>query len=162
MKKADRDLGMDRPITRRDFLNGVSLTVGGALLSPAQFEALAQPPAAPARAPNDYPPAKTGLRGSHPGSFEVAHGLRNGNPWGAGEDTGEVYDLVVVGGGMAGLSAAFYFKKAVGRDAKVLILDNHDDFGGHTRRNEFTVGGRTMIGYGGTQSIEGPNTYTAE
>ncbi len=160
MTKSDRDLGMDRTITRRDFLNGVSLTVGGALLSPVQVEALA--PAVSTQASEDYPPAKTGLRGSHPGSFEVAHGLRNGNPWGAGEDTREVYDLVVVGGGMAGLSAAFYFKKAVGRNAKVLILDNHDDFGGHARRNEFTVGGRTMIGYGGTQSIEGPNTYTVE
>src|SRR5262245_47592649 len=164
--KTDRDLGMDRPITRRDFLNGVSLTVGGALVSPAQRDPLGetQPAATPQRAaPSDYyPPAKTGLRGSHPGSFEVAHGLRNGNRWGAGEDTGEVYDLVVVGGGMAGLSAAYYFKKAVGRDANVLILDNHDDFGGHAKRNEFTVGGRRMIGYGGTQSIEAPNTYTSE
>ena len=119
MAKTDRELGMDRPITRRDFLNGVSLTVGGALVSPARFDALTragQQPAAPSAASDYYPPAKTGLRGSHPGSFEVAHGLRNGNKWGPGEDTGEVYDLVVVGGGMAGLSAAYYFKKAVGRE----------------------------------------------
>jgi spermidine dehydrogenase len=165
MAKTDRELGMDRPITRRDFLNGVSLTVGGALVSPDGFDALTrarQQPASAAAATDYYPPAKTGLRGSHPGSFEVAHGLRNGNTWGAGEDTGEVYDLVVVGGGMAGLSAAYYFKKAVGRDAKVLILDNHDDFGGHAKRNEFTVGNRTLLGHGGTQSIEAPNTYTVE
>jgi spermidine dehydrogenase len=165
MKKADRDIGMDRPITRRDFLNGVTLTVGGALVPPAQFDPLAQtsqPAADPVAGTDSYPPAKTGLRGSHPGSFEVAHGLRGGNRWGAGENTSETYDLVVVGGGMAGLSAAYYFKKAVGRGAKVLILDNHDDFGGHAKRNEFTVGGRTMIGYGGTQSIEAPNTYTVE
>jgi len=158
MAKTDRELGMDRPITRRDFLNGVSLTVGGALVSPARFDALTRAQQQPAAATDYYPPVKTGLRGSHPGSFEVAHGLRNGNTWGAGEDTGESYDLVIVGGGMAGLSAAYYFKKSVGREAKVLILDNHDDFGGHAKRNEFTVGERRIIGYGGSQSLQSPNS----
>jgi spermidine dehydrogenase len=43
----------------------------------------------------------------------------------------------------------------------VLVLDNHDDFGGHAKRNEFTHDGRTYIGYGGTQSIDSPQPYSA-
>ena len=102
------------------------------------------------------------MRGSHPGSFEVAHSLRDARTWAAAEDTRERYDLVVVGGGMSGLAAAYFFRKAVGPDATILILDNHDDFGGHAKRNEFRHGNRTIIGHGGTQSIEAPNTYTLE
>ncbi len=63
---------------------------------------------------------------------------------------------------MSGLAAAYFFRKAVGPDARILILDNHDDFGGHAKRNEFRHGNRTIIGHGGTQSIEAPNTYTLE
>src|SRR5678816_4666637 len=87
-----------------------------------------------------YPPALTGLRGSHPGSFETAHTLRDGDFWqkaGQPVEIAEKYDLVVVGGGISGLSAAHYFRKAAGEKARVLILDNHDDFGGHAKRNEF-------------------------
>ena len=163
MKRSDRDLGMDRAITRRDFLNGMSVTIGGALAAPlagADAGELQQP--AVAQGPDDYPPARTGMRGSHPGSFEVAHSLRDAKTWAAAEDTRERYDLVVVGGGMSGLASAYFFRKAVGPDAKILILDNHDDFGGHAKRNEFRHGNRTLIAHGGTQSIEAPNTYTLE
>ena len=83
------------------------------------------------------------MRGSHPGSFEVAHSLRDGTFWdtaGKPEDTGETYDLIIVGGGISGLAAAHFFRKAPGRKARILILDNHDDFGGHAKRNEFRVG----------------------
>src|SRR5262249_25432372 len=76
-------------------------------------------------------------------------------------DTGEVYDLVVVGGGISGLSAAHFFRKAAGPKAKILILDNHDDFGGHAKRNEFHVDGKFRLGYGGTFSIESPRPYSA-
>src|SRR5262245_9948201 len=104
MSNSDRDLGMDRPITRRDFLNGVGVTVGSVLVDTALVEAFGDPQQAQsAPAATDYPPARSGMRGSHPGSFEVAHSLRTGNTWGAGTNTGEVYDLVVVGGGMSGL-----------------------------------------------------------
>jgi spermidine dehydrogenase len=75
--------------------------------------------------------------------------------------TDETYDLVVVGGGISGLSAAFFYQQRVGPDAKILVLDNHDDFGGHAKRNEFKVGGKTLIGYGGSQSIDGPANYSA-
>src|SRR4029450_3918987 len=106
-----------------------------------------------------YPPALTGLRGSHDVSFEVAHALGDGSFWtnaGQPSDTGESYDLVVVGAGISGLASAWYFRKAAGPSARILILENHDDFGGHARRNEFRVGGRTLIGYGGTFALHSP------
>jgi spermidine dehydrogenase len=149
-------------LARRDFLNSVALTVGGALASPLEAFGLSLDDLARGAAP--YPPALTGLRGSHDGSFEVAHALQGGTFWAtAGQpiDTGESYDLVVVGAGISGLAAAWYFRKAAGASARILILDNHDDFGGHARRNEFRVGGRTLIGYGGTFAIDSPAPYSA-
>ena len=154
---------MGRGITRRDFLNGVALTVGAAILPSYSFAAF-DVQADPEKSPDYYPPALTGLRGSHPGSFDTAHSLRDGTFWdqaGKPLDTGETYDLVVVGGGISGLSAAHFFRKAAGPKARVLILDNHDDFGGHAKRNEFRVGNRFLLGYGGTYSIESPEPYSA-
>jgi spermidine dehydrogenase len=149
-------------LARRDFLNGVALAVGGVLLSPRGALGLGLDESA--RSSRLYPPALTGLRGSHDGSFEVAHALRDGSFWpsaGQPTDTGERYDLVVVGAGISGLAAAWYFRKAAGPSARILILDNHDDFGGHARRNEFRVGGRVLIGYGGTFAIDSPAPYSA-
>ena len=162
-KKQDRELGMARKITRRDFLNGAALTAGATLLPSQLLAAMANGGDAKISA-EYYPPALTGLRGSHTGSFEVMHSLRDGAFWddaGKPSDTGEVYDLVVVGGGISGLSAAHYFRKIAGPKAKVLILENHDDFGGHAKRNEFRVGTRTMQSFGGTFSIESPAPYSA-
>src|SRR5882762_5443566 len=155
----DRDLGMHRPITRRDFLNGVAITAGATLL-PTNLLAEADPE----KSPTYYPPVLTGLRGSHTGAFETSHSLRDGTFWdtaGKPEDTGEDYDLIVVGGGISGLSSAYYFQRAAGGKAKILILENHDDFGGHAKRNEFTVGQRRMLGYGGTFAIQSPAPYSA-
>jgi spermidine dehydrogenase len=159
---SDRKLGLDRKITRRDFLNGMALTAGASLLPLQMFAAAGATD--PEKNPAYYPPSLTGMRGSHPGAFEVAHSLRDGNFWetaGAPADTRESYDLVIVGGGISGLSAAHYFRKAAGPQARVLILENHDDFGGHAKRNEFRLGGRTLLGYGGTYSIESPAPYSA-
>jgi spermidine dehydrogenase len=148
-------------LARRDFLNGVALAMGGALSSPLESLGLGLDDAK-----SDaglYPPALTGLRGSHDGSFEVAHALRDSAFWataGPPTDTGESYDLVVVGAGISGLAAAWYFRKAAGASARILLLDNHDDFGGHARRNEFRVRGRTLIGYGGTFAIDSPAPYS--
>jgi spermidine dehydrogenase len=156
----DKDLGMDRSITRRDFLNGVAVTAGASILPPHVAAAL-QHDIDLEKSSAYYPPALTGLRGSHVGAFEVAHSLRDGDFWkkaGKPADTGETFDLIVVGGGISGLSAAYFFRKA-NPNARVLILDNHDDFGGHAKRNEFTVGERKLIGYGGSFSIESPAPY---
>jgi spermidine dehydrogenase len=152
---------MGRGITRRDFLNGVALTVGAAILQSPLFGFDLQ--SDPETSANYYPPALTGLRGSHPGSFEIAHTLRDGSFWdqaGKPEDTGETYDLVVVGGGISGLSAAHFFRKTAGAKARVLVLDNHDDFGGHAKRNEFQAGNHRLLGFGGTFSIESPAPYS--
>jgi len=166
-KTPDRELGMQRKITRRDFLDGVALAIGGSILSANVPWLHAVEPGNkgfdPEKNPNHYPPALLGMRGNHPGSFEVAHRLRDGTFWesaGEPEDTGEKYDLVVVGGGISGLAAAYFYRQAAGSKARVLILDNHDDFGGHAKRNEFRVGGRLLLSNGGTQSIDNPSEYS--
>ena len=154
----DRDLGMHRDIARRDFVNGVGVAVTGSLIAPGWLSALDRWPYGGAQ--EYYPPARTGMRGSHPGSFEVAHQLRDGITWTDAVDTGESYDLVVVGAGLSGLSAAYFFLTSAGPGARVLVLDNHDDFGGHAKRNEFTYGGRTLLLNGGTSNLESVNHYS--
>ena len=162
MKRSDRELGMDRPISRRDFLNGVGAVAAGSLVGGGALGCAVDDPVSPSAATAPYPPLRSGLRGSHPGSFEVAHQLaREGRTeWDAiQEPDAEIYDLVVVGGGISGLSAA-HFYRTQRPDARILILDNHDDFGGHAKRNEFQLDGRTMIGYGGSQALEEPGEYS--
>ena len=158
MNANDRNLGMDRKITRRDFVNGVSATAAGALLLPKMGQAQEF---APEQSPNYYPPALTGMRGDHVGSFEAAHELRDRRTVDLSSvgHTNETYDLVVVGGGLSGLGAAYFFLKNAGRSARVLILDNHDDFGGHAKRNEFRHDGRLMAINGGTLNIENIGRY---
>jgi spermidine dehydrogenase len=153
----DRELGMDRQISRRDFVQGAA---AGGLALGMPSAALAQSGPGGGAAGETYPPAKTGMRGSHPGAFENAHALRDGTlDLGAARDTDQTYDLVVVGGGLSGLAAAHFFLKDVGKDARVLILENHDDFGGHAKRNEFRVDGRLVVINGGTLNIESPERY---
>ena len=158
---SDESLGLNRDIHRRDFLNGVGVGIGS-LLAP-NLAAAFQSEAVSEQSPDYYPPALTGMRGSHPGSFEVAHNLRDKKQadLSGAIKTGENYDLVVVGGGMSGLAAAHYFQKNMGGTAKVLILDNHDDFGGHAKRNEFHYNGRTLALNGGTLNIESYGFYNA-
>ncbi|HUJ72200.1 MAG TPA: NAD(P)/FAD-dependent oxidoreductase [Verrucomicrobiae bacterium] len=158
MDTNDRRLGMDRKITRRDFVNGVSAAAAGGTLFGKW--ALAQE-FAPERSPDYYPPALTGMRGDHPGSYEVAHHLRDTRTVDLSSvaHTNEIYDLVIVGGGISGLGAAYYFLANAGRSSRVLILDNHDDFGGHAKRNEFRHNGRLLAINGGTLNIEAPQRY---
>jgi spermidine dehydrogenase len=101
------------------------------------------------------------MRGSHEGSYEVAHELAwRGNKPERYEALNEHYDLIVVGAGMSGLAAARYYQQKMGDDARILILDNHDDFGGHAKRNEFHQDGRMMLSLGGAQNIEALNNYS--
>src|SRR3984893_996536 len=142
-QKKDLEMGMRRAITRRDFLNGVAIGVGGALGAETLLAAAALDEYAPEKYANNVPPALMGMRGNHDGTFTFAHRLRDGESWdadGAAAKTGEIYDLVVVGGGISGLAAAYFYRKSAGRHARILILDNHDDFGGHAKRNEFRAG----------------------
>jgi len=167
---------MGAKITRRDFLNGVALAAGTVVIPREMWAAAApdllaagvkygdlRPDLISQSARGYYPPAKTGLRGDHAGSFETMHEIRDSAFWDHAPkpvDTGEFYDLVVVGGGVSGLAAAHFFRKAAGDKARVLILENHDDFGGHAKRNEFRASGPMRIGFGGTYSIESPAPYS--
>jgi len=134
--------------------------MGGALLPPTFGAGFAA--AFAADEPSCYyPPTLTGMRGSHDGAYEVAHALRDGAVFRSPQDRDGEYDLVVVGGGISGLSSAYFFRKRFGRDARILILDNHDDFGGHAKRNEFWHGGRMHLRNGGTLNVEAPSQYSA-
>ena len=143
---------MGDQVTRRDFLSGMQLAIGGAMLTPWEQLGLQGDPA------EYYPPALTGLRGTHDGAWETMHARVSGKTWPPGNPE-EQYDLVVVGGGISGLSAAHFYRQQHPR-ARILVLDNHDDFGGHAKRNEFTINGQTRIGYGGTESIDTPSAYS--
>jgi spermidine dehydrogenase len=157
----DEKLGMHRAITRRDFLNGVAVGATAALSSPLLAASAAAVPSSAAAqdAPGYYPPLLTGMRGSHPGSFEAAHALRDGTTWGNAKNTGEEYDLIVVGGGISGLAAAHFYRAQAGAGSRILILDNHDDFGGHAKRNEFHLNGGLQLLNGGTLDIDSPRPY---
>ena len=141
-------------ITRRDFINGVSYGLA-ASVAPIDFLK------AKNMDPFKYPPALMGIRGNHPGSFDHAHrlALAGGNFLEKVTDLGESNDLIVVGGGISGLSASYFYQERTSSNQNILILDNHDDFGGHAKRNEFQVDGREMLTYGGSQSIESPSYY---
>jgi len=160
-RSRDRLLGMDQPITRRDFLNGIAVGAAAAASGPllGAVPSAAELPPAAQDAFGYYPPLLTGLRGNHPGSFEDAHALRDGKPTPAAADTGEEYDLIVVGAGLSGLAAAHFYRAQTNAQSRILILDNHDDFGGHAKRNEFNLGGHLNLLNGGTLEIDSPRPY---
>jgi spermidine dehydrogenase len=145
---------MAKGITRRDFLDGVALAMGAGL-TPAKLLA-----ASPERY---YPPALTGLRGHHPGAFEIAHRRAwQGELFDAGGGAAdESYDLIVVGAGISGLAAAWFYRQRH-EQARILILDNHDDFGGHAKRNEFRAGSRLILAYGGSETLESPKAQFSD
>jgi spermidine dehydrogenase len=156
-ERSDRELGMNRRITRRDFLDGVAYGAGALAFVGSGAAGAASGGAAP------YPPAATGLRGQYDAAYRTAHRLRDKTFWASApplRSTGESYDLVVVGGGISGLAAAYFYRERSPK-ARILVLDNHDDFGGHAKRNEFRVGRRLLLSNGGTQSIDLPSKYSA-
>ena len=160
-KPSDKRLGMQRAITRRDFVQGAAVTAGAALQAGALgFSGVTNTSAAVSAGAQrmtiaDYPPVKTGMRGSHPGAYEIAHALaRDGAKFPEPKSTEEHYDLIVVGAGISGLAAAHYYQKRFGADSKILLLENHDDFGGHAKRNEFHQSGEMVLSMGGTHNLE--------
>lgn len=156
----DQYLGMDRPIARRDFVNGLAVGVAGMLSGSRWIWAKEQ-----RNSVTPYPPEQSGMRGSHPGSFETAHALRDGTFWETAAnpiDSRETYDLVVVGGGISGFAAAHFYRERAGGSSRILILENHDDFGGHAKRNEFHLGGKLQLLNGGTLEIDSPTPYSRE
>lgn len=152
---SDRDLGLDQPITRRDFLDASLLAAGAGLLKmPAP---LGQAPSA-AQAWEGFAGVGDYARshGNMWSTIDTAHQLRDrkiGGPDAAkgAIDSGERYDLIVVGGGISGLGAAAFFQKLKG--GRVLVLDNHPMPGGEAKRNEFLVDGTRLIGPQGSKDF---------
>ena len=164
----ETSLGMQRDIPRRDFLNGAALTLAGMNLRAAMSAISAYEPASRAGTlattdPENYPPMRSMLRGQYPEALQEFEGIQAGKfaqLLAEDHEPGEEYDLIIVGAGISGLSAAHFYRTALGASQKILILDNHDDFGGHAKRNEFHYQGRTYLGFGGTWSIATPFPYS--
>jgi spermidine dehydrogenase len=157
--KYDRELGMHRRIRRRDFINGTAAAIAGAALevaNPTRALGMLAGGAMEGRA-GYYPPALTGMRGSgYASAYSTGHAMRDGEFWRtapAATETADKYDLIVVGGGISGLAAAYFFQKQHGFTKDVLVLDNHDDFGGHAKRNEFQSGHDLRISNAGSFNI---------
>jgi len=127
-------------ITRRDFLEGVALTLGAPLGAAAAMD------------------------GQTDAALAAAHALRDDPArWrdGVVERDEPVYDLVVVGAGISGLAGAWWFQRHAGRPVRLLVLDALDEVGGHARRNEFVSrSGRRLVGYGGSQSLDSPSLFS--
>jgi spermidine dehydrogenase len=153
----DRALGMERSVTRRDFLNGALLGSGALLLNSASPVRLLARTAA-MRSEDDW----TGYggvgdyansNGNTAAVLEAGHQIRDGlfeNLPGDVIDTGESYDCVIVGGGISGLAGALIFQRKAGESKTCLVLDNHPIFGGEAKRNEFLVDGHRLIGHQGS------------
>jgi len=143
----DDRLGMNEPISRRDFVNGALVAGAGMLLS-GRASAMGT---SPADAWNGYGGVGD-YRASNGNTYDVmtaAHAMRDGAyEKTAATDTGEMYDLVSVGGGLSGLAAAVFFQKNKG--GRCLVLDNHPIFGGEAKRNEFLVDGHRLIAHQGS------------
>lgn len=166
MKKDDlNDLGLGANITRRDFINTGLIGSGAALLTmnaPGLARAAAQPALQRVGADwtgyggvGDYARAN----GNTAAVVNAAHSIRDGgidfSP-GNIEDAGEDFDLVVVGGGFAGLSAAYTFMKEAGKNQTCLLLDNHAVFGGEAKQNEFEVDGVRLTAPQGSNGMVWP------
>ncbi len=164
---SDRELGMDRRITRRDFLDGLAVGAGALMLGSALpgCDFTDGDEKRLSGGAGSHPEASTGLQGLTDDARRIPHELRDGTFWedaGEPEDTGESYDLVVVGGGISGLAAARFFQREYGEDARILVLDPLEAPGGHASRNEFTPersGARVLVGYGGSQSLDTPSSF---
>lgn len=154
ISKAERRcLGLDAPISRRDFLNGSLLAAGAVAMPSLAGEAIDN--FTGYGGVGDYARAN----GNTWPVIQAAHRLRDGGyreaAFAAAAPAGE-FELLVVGGGIAGLSAAHRFRQARGVKAGVLLLDNHAMLGGEARQNEFDVDGVRLLGPQGSNDFAVP------
>jgi spermidine dehydrogenase len=159
-ESGDGGLGMDCGITRRDFLNATLLASGGLLLnSVSPAELLAEQKASQEKSSDDSWTGYGGVgdyansNGNTRAVLEAGHQIRDGlfdGPAAGVVETGETYDLVVVGGGISGLAAALIFQRQAGPGKSCLVLDNHPIFGGEAKRNQFLVDGQRLTAHQGS------------
>ena len=171
VSKFDKELGLDATITRRDFVYGSSLVVSGALAGCGKNvdQGAASQSDYSFNVGNDwYGPGGIGdyatSHGNTPDLIKTAHEIRSGRFNSVNQraiDSGEEYDLVVVGGGFSGLSAAYHFNR-LNPDGRVLILDNHPIFGGEAKRNDFDVNGVHISGPQGSNDFSIPDSPRPE
>jgi spermidine dehydrogenase len=166
--RADKSIGMEDRITRRDFLNATLLASGSLLLNSASpAELLAEQ--AKARPNEDDWTGYGGIgdyansNGNTFGVLEAGHQIRDGlfeSLPASVIDTGETYDCVVVGGGISGLAAALIFQRQAGAGQTCLVLDNHPIFGGEAKRNEFLVDGHRLTSHQGSAFFPVPYPHS--
>jgi len=159
----DKTLGMDARICRRDFLNSTLLASGGLLLSPVfPRQLLGEGPDDDWTGPGGVGDYRTANGNTAP-VMNAAHRIRDhafdSAPADA-IDTGEVFDCVIVGGGVSGLGAALAFKTQGGEGLKCLVLENHPMFGGEARRNEFMVDGQRLMAPQGADHFQIPYPHS--
>ncbi len=150
--RSGQALGMNQRICRRDFLNSTLLASGSLLLeSLAPTQLLARDDWTGYGGVGDYADSN----GNTLEVMRAGHAFRDhvfDSPPGGTIDTGEVFDCVVVGGGLSGLAAALFVKQ---EGMRCLVLENHPIFGGEAKRNEFIVDGKRLV------APQGSNTFTA-
>jgi spermidine dehydrogenase len=160
----DAALGMHAPITRRDFLGSTLLASGAVLLdskSPAQLLA-AKDEFTGYGGVGEY----SNSNGNTLAVLQAGHTIRDHMYEPLPKDvvhTGEIYDCVIVGGGISGLAAALFFQRQAGPGMKSLILENHPIFGGEAKQNEFLVDGTRLVGHQGSAiyQIQYPHSFLA-
>jgi spermidine dehydrogenase len=161
----DADLGMNEPVTRRDFLGSVLLASGAALfesMTPAELLA-AQDEFTGYGGVGEY----SSSNGNTLQVLQTGHTIRDGiyDPLPKNIiDTGEIYDCVIVGGGISGLAAALFFQRQCRKGMKCLVLENHPIFGGEAKQNEFLVDGKRLIAHQGSAiyQLHSPASFLAQ
>jgi spermidine dehydrogenase len=157
----DKSLGLNQPICRRDFLNSTLLAAGGALLGPLTPQQLLANAAAAGEwtgygGVGDYSNSNGNTLEVMTAGHQIRSGVFNDSLPQDTIDTGEVFDCVIVGGGVSGLSAALFVQKYGGSKLTSLVLDNHPVFGGESKRNEFIVDGQRIMGPQGADHFQVP------
>ena len=166
VSKYDKELGLNSAITRRDFVYGSSLILSSAVVGcgeTAENKIQSNSDYSFDVNSNWYGPGGIGdyanSHGNTPELVKTAHEIRSGKFNTETEhavDSGEEYDLVIVGGGFSGLSAAYHFNR-LNPSGRVLILDNHPIFGGEAKRNDFNVNGVHLSGPQGSNDFGLPS-----
>ena len=159
----DWALGMDQQISRRDFLNATLLASGGLLMGSASpLQLLSEDDWTGYGGVGDY----SRSNGNTYEIVQAGHRIRDGEfetiP-AAAIDTREVFDCVIVGGGISGLAAALFFLRQAGKNRNCLLLDNHPIFGGEAKGNEFLVDGHRLLAHQGSAVyfVQYPHSFIA-